>query len=266
MTAGTLYQGLRAWPLFYVAGVLGFMFFGFTEPKNLPVLAGRPFHFYVVWASLLFLVLGTALGLITFMCKPKRAVLGMTVGALLWYAAIGLPDTSITIGLRNDILISIFGGYMLVTGILAVIAHALSDGANQSTRFTDLHPNARNSSSGQPRSTEKVFNKKNNFAASALAASGIAAASTFDDDDTDMQTGPVVNIDGTPMIGNMDINGNPYGVTSREMFDGLSVNIDGSPMFDGIDIHGNPFGMTSHDDHFMSSDSFSSDSFDRHSF
>lgn len=35
-----------------------------------------------------------------------------------------------------------------------------------------------------------------------------------DFDFTSLSDGPICNIDGTPMIGMMDINGNPYGITS----------------------------------------------------
>jgi hypothetical protein len=81
---------------------------------------------------------------------------------------------------------------------------------------------------------------------------------------------PTVNIDGSPMIGGVDIHGNPYGVTSS--FDHgstldtgsswlqPSVNIDGTPMIGSIDVHGNPYGVTSSHDTFQSSTSWDSGS------
>ena len=71
---------------------------------------------------------------------------------------------------------------------------------------------------------------------------------------------PAFNIDGTPMLGAFDMNGNPYGVTqSHNDFIDYSgtdhatfeddpfehcVNIDGTPMCGDIDIHGDPCGVT----------------------
>lgn len=102
----------------------------------------------------------------------------------------------------------------------------------------------------------------------------------YDDDDENLRAsssdsstfGYGFNIDGSPMMGSVDIHGNPYGFTKTDdsfsswlMDSGPMVNIDGSPMMGDIDIHGNPFGVT--DDHsfggFSSDDSFgSTNSFD----
>lgn len=48
----------------------------------------------------------------------------------------------------------------------------------------------------------------------------------LDDDDDDLETswmrgsvGPAVNVDGTPMSGDLDINGNPFGITSGSSSD-----------------------------------------------
>jgi len=49
---------------------------------------------------------------------------------------------------------------------------------------------------------------------------------------------PSCNIDGTPMLGAIDINGNPHGVTTP------ACNIDGTPMVGWVDIHGHPYGVT----------------------
>lgn len=65
-----------------------------------------------------------------------------------------------------------------------------------------------------------------------------------------------VNIDGSPMVGLVDINGNPYGVANVSAYEASSsfmddggpfVNIDGTPMCGDIDMHGNPYGVTSDD-------------------
>lgn len=94
---------------------------------------------------------------------------------------------------------------------------------------------------------------------------------------------PAFNVDGTPMMGSVDINGNPYGVT-KGMFepmvgvhdsDGIpdiiamnflepTVNIDGTPMVGAVDINGNAYGVTdsfSAHDSFGGHDSFGSGSF-----
>ena len=54
------------------------------------------------------------------------------------------------------------------------------------------------------------------------------------------QEQPRFNVDGTPMVGSFDTNGNPYGVTSP------AVNVNGAPMVGGVrlDIFGNSFGST----------------------
>ncbi|WP_371185234.1 hypothetical protein [Thalassotalea maritima] len=58
---------------------------------------------------------------------------------------------------------------------------------------------------------------------------------------------PSVNIDGTPMVGSVDINGNPYGVTSVDDSLNSSCSIDDS--FSSIDS------SSSFDDSFSSFDS-----------
>lgn len=78
---------------------------------------------------------------------------------------------------------------------------------------------------------------------------------------------PSVNIDGSPMVGDVDINGNPYGITGS-LGGGLDVdpsqpvvNIDGTPMLGSLDLHGRPYGITdswSSHDSWGSHDSWSS--------
>lgn len=48
----------------------------------------------------------------------------------------------------------------------------------------------------------------------------------FGSTESDVATEPTVNIDGTPMCGSVDINGNPYGVTP------VGDNIDHTSCFD----------------------------------
>lgn len=78
---------------------------------------------------------------------------------------------------------------------------------------------------------------------------------------TDSVTPPPVNINGLPMVGAVDVHGNPYGSTAFDggnglsagaddglsSFDAPSTNINGLPMFGGVDVHGNTFGSTSFD-------------------
>ncbi|MDN3651494.1 hypothetical protein QWY77_01680 [Thalassotalea ponticola] len=53
---------------------------------------------------------------------------------------------------------------------------------------------------------------------------------------------PSVNIDGTPMVGSVDINGNPYGVTSMDdslhstcLIDNSYSSFDNTSSFDSFD-------------------------------
>lgn len=78
---------------------------------------------------------------------------------------------------------------------------------------------------------------------------------------SDSVTPPPVNINGLPMVGAVDVHGNPYGSTTFDggngfstgaddglpAFDAPSTNINGLPMFGGVDVHGNTFGSTSFD-------------------
>lgn len=76
-----------------------------------------------------------------------------------------------------------------------------------------------------------------------LAAAGTMAAAQADDK-------PAFNIDGSPMLGDFDANGNPYGVTGRDPFEhtfhdsGPSFNVDGTAMHGSFDSNGNTYGNT----------------------
>lgn len=70
---------------------------------------------------------------------------------------------------------------------------------------------------------------------------------------------PLVNVNGLPMMGAVDVLGNPYGVTTADSLattdDWLSsgnemapaVNVNGLPMAGTTDIHGNAYGTTTFD-------------------
>lgn len=51
-----------------------------------------------------------------------------------------------------------------------------------------------------------------------------AAAGNSSDGDSGFNNGPSMNVDGTPMMGSLDINGNPYGVTSTDSFGTMSFS------------------------------------------
>lgn len=93
----------------------------------------------------------------------------------------------------------------------------------------------------------------------ATAGFGSFAATHSDSgDDSAMDFSPTMNVDGTPMMGNVDINGNPFGATSTlsSGFDEPAFNIDGTMMMGDFDTNGNPYGVTS--DHSFNDSSFDS--------
>lgn len=96
---------------------------------------------------------------------------------------------------------------------------------------------ARAQSSGRPGAPRAGGASAGAAAASAAYIGSVGAAQL----DEDM---PVFNVDGTPMLGDLDIKGNPYGLTSPD------VNVDGTPMVGDIDINGNPYGVGNFDDPF----------------
>ncbi len=76
---------------------------------------------------------------------------------------------------------------------------------------------------------------------------------------TQTDAAPLVNVNGLPMMGAVDVLGNPYGVTTADSLattdDWLSsgddmapaVNVNGLPMAGGVDVHGNAYGTTTFD-------------------
>ncbi len=250
----------RFWPLLLIVGAVGFVATVQFDATAYPVIGGRYLGFYLVWAALLLIAVGVAIGLLAFVFGPKRAVFAMGLGSYVWYRALSLPDEAVTFLVRDSIMLSIVGAYLLTIGILGAIAHALSSGTG-----TQAKSFGTKSSNGVRAGQSRVSTARGAvIGAGAAAAAGLAAASAnFDDDDGGSHFSPSVNIDGTPMLGGVDLNGNAFGVTSTSLFDdhfssSPSFNIDGSPMMGSVDIHGNPYGVTS--------DSFSDGSFGGHSY
>ena len=50
-----------------------------------------------------------------------------------------------------------------------------------------------------------------------------------------------LNTNGLPMVGSVDVCGNPYGTTGTHI-----TNVNGLPMVGAVDIMGNPFGDSGH--------------------
>jgi len=99
-----------------------------------------------------------------------------------------------------------------------------------------------------------MFNALFSFLRSCLASVASSAAVQRDDDEfsTSYSTQPAVNIDGSPMVGYVDIYGRPYGAVFDDEEMTISsfqpaVNIDGTPMVGDFDINGNIYGVVSQD-------------------
>ena len=195
----------------------------------------------------------------------------MGLGSYIWYRALSVPDEAVTFIVRDSIMLSAVGAYLLTICTLAAIAHALSGGTG--TQVKSFGTNSANGvRAGQSRPST---GRGAAVGAGAAAAAGLADASTNLGDEEGGSHGvkwdnlsPSVNVDGTPMVGGVDINGNVFGVTSNSWLDdhsssSPSFNIDGTPMIGDLDIHGNVYGVTN--DSF-SSDLFGSDSFGNDSF
>ena len=250
----------RFWPLLLIVGAVGMAVVVQFDPHDYPVIGGRYLAFYLVWAAVLLIAVGVAFGLLAFVCGSKRAVFAMGLGGYVWYRALSLPDESVTFLVRDSITLSVVGAYLLTIGIVGAIAHALSSGTGSQAKSFGT-----NSSNGVRAGQSRVSTARGvAVGAGAAAAAGLAAASVnFDDDDGGSHFSPTVNIDGTPMVGGVDINGNPFGITSSIFDNHPSVNIDGTPMVGSVDINGNSYGVTS--DAFSSGsygvDSYGSDSY-----
>ena len=99
-----------------------------------------------------------------------------------------------------------------------------------------------------------MFNALFSFLGSCLASVSGSAAVHRDGEQlsTSYSTQPAFNIDGSPMVGYVDIHGRPYGVVSNDEDTSYSsfqpaVNIDGTPMVGDIDLNGNIYGVVSDD-------------------
>lgn len=88
----------------------------------------------------------------------------------------------------------------------------------------------------------------------AAAASSVAAWLHT----TQTNIAPLVNVNGLPMLGAVDVLGNPYCVTPDSLAttddwwssgDDMApaVNVNGLPMAGGVDVHGNAYGTTTFD-------------------
>lgn len=90
-------------------------------------------------------------------------------------------------------------------------------------------------------------------------APGSSTVHGFDDTDfgashVSGDDGPSFNIDGTPMLGSFDMNGNPFGVTSSPgIHDMFSSDSFGSDSFGSSWSSGDSFGSSSSSDSFGSS-------------
>ena len=69
--------------------------------------------------------------------------------------------------------------------------------------------------------------------------------------DSSSTSGPSCNIDGTPMMGSVDVNGNPYGVTSHDW--SSSSCTSSSDTFSSSPFTSDSFGSSFSDNSFSSS-------------
>lgn len=264
----------RPWLIFLAVGAAIFISIGLIKPSLYPIIYGQSLGYYLFWLSALLITTGAALGILAFVLTPTRALFGMGLGGYIWYNALSLPDGAIIRVYRDSTILSAIGAYLLIMGILATITHALSRGTGTQSKYLDIH----NGSNGADDRTvgHGIGSTANGLAVSAgsVGTSGFFAQSVksgYEEDSYNVHLNefpPAVNIDGSPMVGSIDINGNVYGITSHNIFDnalssGPSVNIDGSPMIGDVDIHGCTYGLTN--DSF-SGDLFGSDTFSSNSF
>lgn len=217
----------RLWPLLLIVGAVGFVSIVLINSNAYPMIGGKYLSFYLIWASVLLITVGAALGFLAFVCGPKRAVFAMGLGSYVWYRALSVPDGAVTFFVRDSIMLSAVGAYLLTIGTLAAIAHALSGGTGTQAKSFGLHRGT-NSANGV-RAGQSRASTVRGAAVGAGAASvvGLAAASANLADEEGGNHGvkwddssPSVNVDGTPMVGSIDIHGNPYGVTNDKFTSG----------------------------------------------
>lgn len=128
-------------------------------------------------------------------------------------------------------------------------------------RLTDRLAKLRTILAGFRSSPLTDYRKKNTGRPLSTGGNGAAAASSVAAWLPTIQTDavPLVNVNGLPMMGAVDVLGNPYGVTTDSLAstadDWLSsgedmapaVNVNGLPMVGATDIHGNTYGTTTFD-------------------
>lgn len=270
MSFNALRLGLRLWPLYLLIGILGLTFVKVVNPNGAQLIAGRLMNFYIWWAGLGLTLLAFASAVIMFACGPKRAIVTMALGGMLWYGALKLPMEPVPGGISSSALFSIFGAYILITGLLSSVVHALmprSGPAGNAGVPTRAAFTSKTRGGGPGR---ELRGRDGAIAAGALAAAGIAAGSAVSDDEDDgfLHTfgaglTAIDTLEGTPM-------GADHDSSSKHLFNddfnsGPSFNIDGTPMLGDFDINGHAYGVT--DDGFSgSNDSFGTDSFGNDSF
>jgi hypothetical protein len=186
-------------------------------------------------------------------------------GGLLFLLLVGVLFVSVSSGFGFAL------GCALIAGVLATATYVIRVGLSTLHMFEFRILQAK--AQAWARSADTEEDQSNRFgsihafgAGAALIAAGIAWDSPmFNDDDSPMMgvidingnpdgfISPMFNDDDSPMMGGIDIHGNPDGFISP-MF-----NVDGTLMMGGIDIHGNPFGVTSDHDYMGGMSSTSMD-------
>lgn len=76
---------------------------------------------------------------------------------------------------------------------------------------------------GRPGRDRAPVQARHSAAVGAAGAMGLVAGSSMAQVETEQMMEPMVNVDGTPMMGDVDIHGNPYGVVDMEP---ISMDLD----------------------------------------
>lgn len=184
-----------------------------------------------------------------FLCL---AIVFFFIGAAVCWTVKAIAERCSMLALDTFALLAIAGLVALVAsgnGFLALMALAAAVGVYKGAKATKHKPAI---SFGEYRAkgvcdtstTGRLTSPKYSFLSQDSADHG------------EMWNGTVssVNIDGSPMVGSVDIHGNPYGVTNSPfslaetgnnlLGDAAAFNVDGSPMMGAVDIHGHPYGVT----------------------
>ncbi len=167
--------------------------------------------------------------------KPEAAGI---FGGLLFLFLVGVLIVSVRSGVAFVI------GAALLAGVLTTAFYVVSVGVSTLSIHETRMIRARAIAWAKVGRTKEE--QENRF--SSIHALGAGAALMGADLDIHQ---PLVNIDGSPMMGMVDIHGNPYGVTSDHDF-GMSSSIDFGGGFSSDDFGSDDFG--SHDFGGSSSD------------